>query len=238
MNNLGIRTGVVKPLPITYDDDSTNEPTCACRQGILAPQEVIRLAKLGGEGSLDGTSSQKGHTASRHGWQTMSNAEPIFRARNIFHCHSVACVADARGKNEDLTSKPLLMQKEVGELLQPVMKLLSGTHCDNMLGMPTNTKSVHFDELRNETRYFLEVDNTMTVERSMRRRYESCLSARPLCDASYYPRPSPTSSPVHCLSGSSGNKMRFGVDLISFLLVFAITLSASYLVFGGPKIYP
>jgi hypothetical protein len=206
----------------------------------------MRLANSAREESIDRTSSQKRHTASRCGPQAMSNAEPIFGARKISHFRSnakiaipyqrrrfpdsVACAADTRDKNEHLTPKPLLMQKEVGELLQPAMKRLSKTYYNNISGMPTNTKPVHFDELRNETRYFLQVDNPMTVERSMRSNPESYLSAGPLRDASRYRQPSPTSSPVHCFSGSNGKKTRarFGADLISFLFVFAIALFAPH----------
>jgi hypothetical protein len=255
MNNLGIRIGVINPPLATYDDDSDNEATCEYRLGTLASQEAVRLVNLGGEGSPDRTSSQKRHTASRCGSQAMSNAEPILRARKISHFRSnakiamphqrrrfpdsVARTADVGDRDEHLIPKPLLVQTEVGELLQPAVNLLSGLHYKNARGMPTNTKSVHFDELRNETRYFLQVDNPMTVERPMSPKPESCLSAGPLRDASRYRHPSPTSSPVHCLSGSSGKKTstRFGMDLISFLFVFALTLCSSYLVFGGPKLY-
>lgn len=256
MNSLRIRTGVINPPLVTYHDDSDNEATCGCRLGILAPQKAVRLASLRGKGSLDKTSIQNPHNASGCAWQTVPNAKPILGARKISHFRSnaqiaiscqrgkypdsIARAADVSGRNEHLISKPLLVQKEVGELLQPAMRMLSGTHYNNRLVVPTNMKSVHFDELRNETRYFLQVDNPMTVGRSMKPTRESYLSVGPLRDVPRNRHPSPRHPHVRCLSGSIGNKTsaRFGVDLISFLLVFAITLSASCLVFGKPRLHP
>jgi hypothetical protein len=256
MNSLKIQTGAINPPLVTYHDDSDNETTCGCRLGILAHQEAVRLANLRGEGSLDNASSQNRHNASGCAWQTVPNAKPILRARKISHFRSnaeiaiscqrgkfpdsIARAADVSDRNEHLISKPLLVQKEVGELLQPAMRMLSGTHYNNRLVVPTNMKSVHFDELKNETRYFLQVDNPMAVGTSMKPTHESYLSAGPLCDVPRNRHPSPKHSHVHCLSGSTGNKTsaRFGVDLISFLLIFAITLSASCLVFGRPRLYP
>jgi hypothetical protein len=256
MNNHGIRTGAMNPPLITSDDNSDNEATCGCRPGILAPQEAVRLVQLRGEGLLDKTGSQKRHTASGCAWQTVPNAEPILRARKISHfwsnaeiaipCQrhkfpdSISRAADVSDGIEHFIPKPLLVHNEVRGLLQPAMKLLSATHYNNRLVVPTNMKSVHFDELRNETRYFLQVDKPMAMERPTKPTPELCLSAESLRDASRNRYPSPISSHLHSVSGSTRNKTsaRFGVDLISFLLVFAITLSASYLFFGGPRLYP
>jgi hypothetical protein len=135
MNSLRIRTGAINPPLVTYHDDSDNEATCGCRLGlgILAPQKAVRLANLRGEGSLDKASIQNRHNASGCAWQTVPNAKPILRARKISHFRSnaeiaiscqrgkfpdsIARAADVSDRNEHLILKPLLVQKEVGELL-------------------------------------------------------------------------------------------------------------------------
>jgi hypothetical protein len=179
VNSFAMLTRTAGLLSNHYNYDGGYRAAHARGLELAAFLEASRSMSCRREGPLDKISDQSQHTTAGLYRRTVSNIGLTTEARRIAHSRSTAKTTthflrpthsdslphtfENDGGHKPLPDEPTLLRKGSGELVPSSMKPSSENRHGNMSGTLVGPKSVHFDELDNQTQHFFQADKSMAV---------------------------------------------------------------------------
>jgi hypothetical protein len=179
VNDRTMPAGTISSLTDCGSDGCENENGRRCELETSRLQKAARPNGLEREASLDKFRTPHLHGPSISEWSTISDTKSTLGARNIFQSRSCtdttihfsrptlsgALARMSCDSNEDDSSldKALLVRKKSGELVQPALRPSPRRGYNSMPGTSADSRSVHFNDFDNQTRYFFQDDNAMDI---------------------------------------------------------------------------
>jgi hypothetical protein len=179
VSNFAMLTGTASSLSNHYNYNGDNRAAHERGLELAASLEASRSTSCRREDPPYKISNQSQHTSAGLYRRTVSNIGLTPEARKIAHSRlnaetsahilrpidsdSLPYTSDNDAGQKPLPDEPTLLRKRSGELVPSSMKPPSENRYGSVTGTIVGPKSVHFDDLDNRTRHFLQADKSMAV---------------------------------------------------------------------------